>query len=415
MAAALQASVQNGDTAVTIFSDDSDLLVYNYSGHSTRIITLRDLTAISGADKPSWSGVEYWPSQIAERAPNPSKDLIKPAYVMSKDLYISLDRALRDTAEQSAEDPDFDAFAETFSIVAESADWAKIKSKTAASSDLSVRDSRVSELIWQLQSSSSGKRMYLPFLTDDVSRSTAWNVAADLRQLAYSTLLQSFKCETSIQEYRRSGTRVASVLVDQLSDADIASEASGLSIHISELLKWVQENTQLDETQAWSYLAIQHVLRHYLADSQALPNVDDIIQAVAGRKESKWHVLHLNAQYQAAFYSLRILKQILSYTLSGQAKEDLDDPLMTLSSLLCELPRITVFFAERSAESRKQEHIVWREVLNDLLASLKKEAEPDAVSSEENGRPRKKAKKNKTDSNSSAMAKNPFAMLAEES
>lgn len=418
MAAARFLSVQSNDTIVTIFSDDSDLLVYN-SGDQSRIITFRDLSETSGTDKQSWSGVEYWPSQIAAKASNSPKDLLRPAYLMSKDLYTSLEHALRKTeSEWPAEDLEFDAFAETFSVVAETADWARIKDDLAITSSLASRDSRVSELIWQLQTMSNGigqggLRMYLPFLTDDVSRASAW-IAADVRQLAYSILLQKFQCDTAIQEYRRSGTRVASVLVDKLSGTDIVTEARGLSNHITELLTWVRESTQLDENQAWNYLTIQHVLRHCMSAAQSLPSVEDIIRAITGRKESKWHVLHLSAQYQAAFYSLRILKQVLCYTLATQSGGDSHEPLATLSAQLSDLPRITVFFAEGSADRRKQKGI-WREVLNDLLITLRKEASTEALSREDEVRPKKKAKKDMTTiRKSSAMAENPFAILAEE-
>lgn len=258
--------------------------------------------------------------------------------------------------------------------------------------------------------------MYLPFLTDDTARSTAWNVAADIRQLAYSILLQNFQSDTAIQEYRRSGTRVASVLVDTLSDTEIVEEATGLSNHIAELLDWVRQSTQLEGSQAWQYLAIQHVLRHCLSDNSSLPSVDDIVKAVMGRKESKWHILHLNAQYQAAFYSLRILRQVLSYVSAKPSGVDFKEHLAVLGGQLKDLPRITEFFAERSADRRKEESGIWREVLADLLATLKKEADISAVPQDEEVRPRKKAKKNKTTTpTSSDMAANPFAMLAEES
>lgn len=393
------------------------------SGEASRIITLRDLSDDVDTDKPSWSGVEYWPSQIATKPPSADGDLTRPAYLMSKDLYLSLDKAFsKIDLNWPAEDTEFDTFAETFSIVEETADWTRIKGSPAMNSGLGSRDSRISELIWQLQSlgngvAQGGLRMYLPFLTDDIARSTAWNVAADIRQLAYSLILQSFECDTAVQEYRRSGMRVASVLIETLSDAEILAEATSLSTHMTQLLSWVGESTQLKANQAWSYLAIQYVLKYCLSDYQSLPGLEDTVRAITGRKECKWHILHLNSQFQAAFYSLRILKQILEYILSQaqETKANTQEPLGKLSALLSDLPRITVFFAEQNVNSRKEEDGIWRSVLGDLLASLTKMPDTETGVGEEGARPRKKAKKSKkTKLESSSLAENPFAMLAEE-
>lgn len=422
-AANLSSALIKDDTIITVFSDDSDLLVYNHR-ENVRIITFRDLNEHINAGKPSWSGSEYWPFQIAAKASKPTGDLIRPAYIMSKDLYTSLEKTFHkiDSAGP-AEDSEFDTFAETFSIAAETANWKRIKESPEMESDLASRDSRVSELIWQLQSLSNGVepgglRMYLPFLTDDISRSTAWNVATDIRQLAYSVLLRSFKCDTSIQEYRRSGTRVASVLVDRLSDGEIFTEAGALSKHITDLLDWVRDSTQLEEHQAWTYLAIQHVLRYCVSDNQSLPSLDDTLRAIMGRKERKWHLLHLNSQFQAAFYSFRILRQILAYTLAQKSEVSAEGPFVALSAQLNSLPRITIFFAERKTDNRKEEDDVWKGVLGDLLAILTKstEAEVEVKSQEKEARPRKKAKKSKKSApKSSGLAENPFAMLSEDS
>lgn len=422
MAAATSLSALIKDeTVITVFSDDSDLLVYNH-GENVRIITLRDLSEDVDAGKPSWSGSEYWPFKIAAKAPNSTGDLIKPAYVMSKDLYTSLEKAFgKIDSSDPAEDPEFNTFAETFAITVETADWTRIKERPEAKSDLASRDSRVSELIWQLQSLKSGVepgglRMYLPFLTDDISRSTAWNVANDIRQLAYSVLLQNFKCDTSIQEYRRSGTRVASVLIDKCSDTEVVTEANALANHIAELLTWVRNSTQLEEEQAWTYLAIQYVLKYCISDSQSLPSLDDTLKAIMGRRERKWHVLHLNSQFQAAFYSFRILKQTLAYTLAQQTEANAEDAFVKLNAQLDNLPRITVFFAERKADNRKQEDDTWRGILSDLLATLTKSMDVEAEPHDQESRPRKKAKKSKKSvSKSSTWAENPFAMLSEDS
>lgn len=423
-AAKFSSTLIKDDNTITVFSDDSDLLIYEYASN-VRIVTLRDLYENVDDGKPTWSGSQYWPHQIAAKATTSTGDLIDPAYLMSKDLYTSLEKAFRKIGSAGfTHDKNFKNFAETFSIDEESKDWTRIKDSPGVNSDLASRDSRVSELIWQLQSlgdgaGQGGLRMYLPFLTDDISRFTAWNVATDVRQLAYSILLQTFHHDTAVQEYRRSGTRVASVLVDKLSDTEIITEADALSGYVKALFAWLRNDTDLDGDQVWACLAMQHVMKYCVSDGQSLPSLDDMIRAMTSRKERKWHVLHLNAQFQAAFYSLRILKQILAFALAQETKRDETGSLAKLSALLGDLPRITEFFAERHAESaarRKAEDRTWRGLLDSLLFALTGKEETEGDSQQKEARPRKKAKKNKKSKvGSSTLAENPFAMLAEES
>jgi hypothetical protein len=431
VAAALELAGKDPERVVTIFSDDADLLVYN-PGLNTRVIALRDLSESEFEGTLSWSATEQWPGRLASSAKFPLEDLVKPAWFMSQDLHCTLEQALsKSTIEPT--DADFAAFAETFSVSAESAQWSLLKASPTLKTSLVALDSRVSELVLQVQTTAttdavssavsappSGLRIYLPFLHDDPTRTPAWNVSTHLRNLAYSILLSHYSSSQSVQEYRRSGSRIVSTLLDPLTASSIVTQVAELASYISKALTLANQKS-LNERDAWKYFAMQVVLRYLNAESMALPGLEEVVGALTGRKARKWTGVHLAAQWQAAFYALRMIRQILlvvnDHQEDGKRNENgcLRTALQELKAGLESLPRIVDFFSETLETERRGKEETWRQIVSSLLSDFgKQDGDIGKCQENEAGRPRKKAKKSKTMKVvDPELARNPFALLAD--
>jgi hypothetical protein len=348
---------------------------------------------------------------------------------MSQELHCTLEQALTKSGAPPSS-PDFTAFAETFSITAEEAQWSLLKASQTLKDSLSALDSRASELVFQLQnrristpttpaegseptaaSSAGGLRIYLPFLHDDPSRSPAWNVSTHLRILAYSILLHHFSCEDSIlQEYRRSGSRIASTLLDPLAADELDSQISSLKSHVTETLEWAG-GRGLGVCEAWKYYAMQVVLRYFQAEGLALPNAEELVAVLMGRKAKKWTGVHLAAQWQATFYGLRMVQQSLG-VVTGDAEKICQEGLSALGEVVKILPGIVDFFAESEDQTRKSKEDLWRDIIGEFLATIRQSNENEEGKDE--SRPRKRAKKSKkTKVVDAELAQNPFALLAD--
>ncbi|KXT02462.1 hypothetical protein AC578_7824 [Pseudocercospora eumusae] len=378
--------------SITIFSDDADLLVYKAS-KACQIVPFRDLSESETTSGAVLTGHAYNTSEIVKRCPSAIEDLIKPAYYMSLDHHCTLEKAFQKTASAHAElREDFPEFAKSFESISEAKQLASIRADPTWKAALASRDSRVSELVHQVQSDErGGLRMYLPFLSDDPTRASAWNVGVEIRSLAYSVLLQAHKMESSIQEYKRSGSRIASSPMEPLTMEDMACMARELVSDVSKVKAVPGVGSQLKGADGWRYLAMQHTLAHLYKEESTLPSVEEMAQVVMKREARKWHTFHLAAQYQAAYYSLRMLRQLLAHASSQATPASWDASFTGLNALLSDLPSVSRFFDDKAGNDRREEHERWSEMLRILLSHF---------------RPKKKAKKQKTG--------NGFAMLADD-
>lgn len=394
------AQVAEGDSPIAIFSDDADLLVYRL-GQRTSVIPFRDLSVSREASNTIWTGEQYRSSEIAKRFS--TDDLIKPAYFMAQDPFLALEKAC-DMVKSTdpCKKPDFASFEKTFQTTEEVARWGSIRTSSRSS-----KDSRVAELLDQLQHKDDGcLRMYLPFLLDDPSKKTAWTIGTDLHAMAYSCLLHQSGADTGVQEYRRSGSRIVSTMVEPLSKAEASKQMEHLTSHIGQVLTWARDSHDLTRADAWRYLILQHTLHSIQSGGHLLPSVDDSVSIVTNGEHAQWHLIHFSAQYQAAFYSFRMLKQITDHIVTQDPQDA--EGLAALEKLRQELetlPRISALFTASEVEQH-----VWHLMVRNLLSTLIESNE------DEEQRPRKKAKKSKKSkqAQSAVLEKNPFAMLADD-
>lgn len=468
-AQAMCSGVQEAASPITIFSDDSDLIVFE-AGAQTRIVPFRDLTVTEmGETTTVLQGYEYRPAEILRREKCHLSSLIKPAFFMSLDLFCHLGQALQLTAADSSggglldDREDYQAFAQQFHTSKEVQELAEIRSNDILKNSLASRDSRVSELVHQVQLQARGEmtgpmRVYLPFISDDPARSTAWNVGKETRVLAYSIvllllLLQQQHDFFNIQEYRRTGARISAVLLELMSGSGsdtegIISTSARLASCLQNGLDTAKSMNLQQEADAWRFVVMQHVLTHLHHEGLTLPSIDDAVQVVLQGtggsreecKERKWQMVHLDAQYQAAYYSFRMLQQLLA--VAADTAVNHDDDFTSLRGILQSLPRISTFFSsnvaagggvddqrereERDEEEEESQMKKWREGIEAMFVSMSILGEEGQDELENNQRQtrtrsRKKMKrrhehgqvKQERSVEDAKLATNPYAMLAE--
>lgn len=474
--------VQEAASPITIFSDDSDLIVFE-AGAQTRIVPFRDLTVTEVGETTTTTtilqGYEYRPAEILRRENCHLSSLIKPAFFMSLDLFCNLGQALQLTAA-AADSPgggllddreDYQAFAQQFRTSKEVQELAEIRSNAILKNSLASRDSRVSELVHQVQLQARGEmtgpmRVYLPFISDDPARSTAWNVGKETRVLAYSIVLVLLQPHVqqqqqhdffNIQEYRRTGARISAVLLELMrgsgSDTEgIISTSARLASCLQNGLDTAKGINLQQEADAWRFVVMQHVLTHLHHEGLTLPSIEDAVQVVlqgtSGSreecKERQWQMVHLDAQYQAAYYSFRMLQQLLAVTADTAVNhddEDDDDDFTNLRGILQSLPRISTFFSsnraagggvddQREREEEESQMKKWRKGIEAMFVSMsilgdegQDELENNQLQSQTRSRSRKKVKrrhqhghgqvKQERSVEDAKLATNPYAMLAE--
>lgn len=482
-AQAMISGVQEAASPITIFSDDSDLIVFE-AGAQTRIVPFRDLTVTEmGETKTVLQGYEYRPAEILRREKCHLSSLIKPAFFMSLDLFCNLGQALQLTAAAAtaaADSPgggllddreDYQTFAQQFHTSKEVQELAEIRSNAILKNSLASRDSRVSELVHQVQLQARGEmtgpmRVYLPFISDDPARSTAWNVGKETRVLAYSIVLLLLPVQPhvqqqqhdffNIQEYRRTGARISAVLLELMSGSGSDSDTEGIISTSARLASCLQNGLDTakgmnlqQEADAWRFVVMQHLLTHLHHEGLTLPSIEDAVQVVlqgtgSSReecKERKWQMVHLDAQYQAAYYSFRMLQQLLTVTAETAVNHDEedDDDFTNLRGILQSLPRISTFFSsntaaggglgdqrEREEEEEESQMKKWREGIEAMFVSMSilgDEGQDELENNQRQTRTRSRKKmkrrhehgqvKQERSVEDAKLATNPYAMLAE--
>lgn len=478
-AQAMISGVQEAASPITIFSDDSDLIVFE-AGAQTRIVPFRDLTVTEMGETTTTTkilqGYEYRPAEILRREKCHLSSLIKPAFFMSLDLFCNLGQALQLTAAAAADSSgggllddreDYQAFAQQFHTSKEVQELAEIRSNEILKNSLASRDSRVSELVHQVQLQARGEmtgpmRVYLPFISDDPARSTAWIVGKETRVLAYSIVLVLLQQQQqqqhdffNIQEYRRTGARISAVLLELMSGSGSDSDTEGIISTSARLASCLQNGLDTakgmnlqQEADAWRFVVMQDVLTHLHHECLTLPSIEDVVQVVLQGtggsreecKERKWQMVHLDAQYQAAYYSFRMLQQLLTVTADTAVNHDNDD-FTNLRGILQSLPRISTFFSsniaaggglddQREREEREEEEESqmkkWREGIEAMFVSMSilgDEGQDELENNQRQTRTRSRKKmkrrhehgqvKQERSVEDAKLATNPYAMLAE--
>ena len=217
-------------------------------------------------------------------------------------------------------------------------------------------DPRMAELVLDLSRDDTDEAasIYMVPLFEDPQKTTAWEVGAAERLLAYECLAKHIKPFISekwgIVEYRRKGDHTVPF-------AQLVTDSGQASAHLPEAISNLTRGLR-DASTAISDLPISirsrmiglmGVLDWYMTCGKPLPHWSIAEQAMIGTPSGiwTWEHLHISAQIQAYLYSLRIVKQMLDYTDALTANVGSAAPLADLAEALQSLPPLVTLMPSR--------------------------------------------------------------------
>ncbi|KAI4132119.1 MAG: hypothetical protein LQ338_000873 [Usnochroma carphineum] len=351
----------------TILTNDSDLLVYDI-GPQASVIFFNSLS-LSPADEsvettPVLKANVFNPAAIAKRLS--LQNLQRLAYEVKSDPTLSFPEALR-RAKASPTNPSlFDFFMQEY--VLPSALHIPHQPDSQQSRFL---DPRLSELVIQLSSphqKSEEIHMYLPFLIEDPSRSSAWDVSSSIRHYVY-TLLASHHLPlggTIAEISRRGGSIVPTTIMPYPADEPepwfaLLEETRGLD---------------LDPGLRYRIFALAYIYTWHIDNNKSPPSRPLILREMTGAGEGQSVMrrrredLHLEAQVQSVLYALRMLKQALGYLKydvgdDGRRTVSIGGDVVGLDDMLEDLPELGELLP-----SREEVQQLWADVGIDVTGTL---------------------------------------------
>ncbi|KAK2125912.1 XPG domain containing-domain-containing protein [Fusarium oxysporum II5] len=321
----------------TVLTSDSDLLVHDLGKGS--VVFLRDIYL---DDQSNLACASFCPSHICEKLKLASSaEMCRLAYERKRSAHSTLPQLLQKCAQPTTDQTGYTEFCHEYldHVVA------PIPTSTCGTViEIGSLDPRISEMVLQLGPQSghmhttSDPKMFLPILLESPSRGSAWEQSTSIRQLAYTVARWIIPgAFSTVQEYRRVNTLVQK------------------GRQLVRLMTMIRAGTQVDITRAWYILCLTLDIRYSHEDgkhSHSLQILEESLQAPTFRKIT-WDTLHFVAHLQAAFYSFRLLKQIISLGQLQRTLPDLNDMLSSLPPL-AEFPDVerTIVFLQRSNEDR---------------------------------------------------------------
>ncbi|KAL2145024.1 hypothetical protein VTI28DRAFT_8124 [Corynascus sepedonium] len=338
-----------------VLTSDSDLLVYDL-GEDGGVIFFADIDPDAEAQK--LIAPQYLPAHLCRRLSiKQDTGLRSLAFEISRDPYLTLQQAVErcKTGETvSAPGNEYSNFVDLYLSP-------EVASKLGADKATPL-DPRVSEIVLRscrkkatatpdLGDNVAAKEdndppleMYLPFLLDCPARTSAWEASKATRQLAYA-VLQSLRGDDilSVSEMRRmqsisSGSQIP---VPRPTEVNCLGESLLASLH--------QIEADMSKPDlVWIMLAIYQDIALTLDRGKGFPlSLEVLQQAATGETDPcSWELLHLLAQTQATYYSLRMLRQVLDF--SAHYPGTISTTLSKLSRYLARLPSLQDFPSPKS-------------------------------------------------------------------
>jgi len=410
------ASAQPG-AEVVIFTNDSDLIVYN-SGPQTKVAMIDSISERELGIVQTLEATAFWPQELRKLSKEHLKDLVGPAYAMV-DPYVTFTEALK-TAWRGSGTAAYDEFADTFSTAQAAEDLSRLKASRMHDECMLQGYSKLTELMYQAQDTSfrgpdsTDLYLYLSVLFEDPTRSTAWTVGTSIREVAVWEVKDCLGLDSDVFEYRRLGQRIAPVKLRALSSSEVQqSIAEWQSIVESELAV----PRSLSHIQHWRFLLMQMLLLEMVNGDMRMPTMQMVVLVLTGSAPTTWEQVHFLAHYQALYYSLGILHQVLYFT---KRTLELAGMLQEIDALLADLPGIAHICNPEAWGSNVVEAKIWSSLVEEFVQAKGMQLATPIV--EDSGYARKQKKKRKeTTVSEPTLGKtklkvshsNPFAALAE--
>jgi hypothetical protein len=327
----------------TVLTTDSDLFAFD-TGSRVTVALLRDIDWTSCSccgDGVSLSVIRPW--SVAQTL-GLGDSLARVAHEFDKSS-----GALFSVCVSRARDPPRDI-----------AKWESFRKKYTCfdeMQDLGTRnlhefEARTSELHLQLRlSTDSPLHMFLPILTEDPTRGSAWTMGEGLRKISYSLASKGSGAVTRsiIREYKRRGLQIAAT---EQKVWHIRHALAFLSLYT----RWLWNfslccgGTSPSGTSIgfWKRVVIVEASYLYYDSQNNLTNearerlhfLQDELQI------GDWKDIHATAELHAAFYSLLMVKQTIALIRSSPAIQEIPVLADTLYEIFDDLPSVSEFFGK---------------------------------------------------------------------
>jgi hypothetical protein len=338
-----------------VLTGDSDLLVHDL-GALGSVGFFRDIEIVETTEGKILRCLQYHIATIMERVDLRSSQGLKAlAFEMVMDPHASFAQVLQKAKKQQAilDYPgmyrDFSEEYKSLLPLMGKPTIDKETSSTPLGEVLKWLDPRISEYVLQFPTIATAAGIaerplrykdtqvpldvFLPFLVDCPSKTSAWEMSTSVRQLAYGlmnlTALDDQQISTVIEHRRQqNGSRGREWQLPTILEIPSACET------LTNLLKLISEVKHIPIRKIALY---QDAAYATSAGKQCLSN--DFISA-PGPRRLTWDSVHLSAQFHGSYYSFRILRQILGVVSAYLGSSNLPSTVQELSSALEMLPAL---------------------------------------------------------------------------
>ncbi|KAL5412090.1 hypothetical protein PMIN04_010014 [Paraphaeosphaeria minitans] len=356
--------------ASLIVSDDTDLLLYDYST-DFRLLFYRDAELW-----PETKFKGYSPSAICKELGLPN--LTSFAYCLAHDSHSPESKLIGEANRVDTTSQTYLDFVKRYTVAPSAKDFF-FTNRTVSS--LQTLDVRISEFIHQGLDSRLDPIVYLPFLVEDQHRASAWAHGQDLRAISYSIFTTD---RSRVQEHRRKAQKVSLQEIELYPPQELSTMMQGYAHNISAWVEWTAER-DVPYILIWPLFAIGIVL----PELKSAPPLALWLRVLNADFDNTWDYIHLTASLHAALYSLRFLKQCIDVWLSIHSDET--SSLVPIASqvhadLQSMGPITELFIVPGQARKPQGDQELLQELIAEVYASANVEVPIERV-------PNKKAKK----------------------
>ncbi|KAL5332520.1 XPG domain containing-domain-containing protein [Aspergillus crustosus] len=306
-------------TGCCILTNDSDLLLYDLGDNGSVVFLDSIELSVWDSGQPLQSQMKATmlrPSETAERLRISS--LLPLAYELQTHPELGLvDLLRRSRSLTTMPGPsEYQQFVAEYQI--------NNNEQDIVERPLALFDTRISELCYQYQPTCEGActragnypHMYLPILIEDHSRRCAWVNGHLYRKAAYSLLNVArpySERHCYVTEFIRRGQRIVEDRTQLCDEGWISAQLKSLSVRLASLRADLgADNGSLEY---WTIFALYEVYSAGIRfDHHHIPRLQRFISLGYMGRRLEWADIHLTAQTHAVLYSLRILKQLLSFS-----------------------------------------------------------------------------------------------------
>ncbi|TQS35904.1 hypothetical protein Golomagni_03661 [Golovinomyces magnicellulatus] len=224
---------------------------------------------------------------------------------------------------------------------------------------LQTLDPRVSEYVLQFPSLARAAResmninspqtpyhIFLPFLLDSPTRTSSWEISANIRELAYglvNVMIPHEERVTTVVEYRRQQAKNGGRVLPLPSVTDLPTLCNS---YFDLLLTLKKKLPNLSFEQFWIALAVYH--EKEWSESHEKQSLSELVKEfldldLSSDQVHRWDVIHLVAQIDGSLYSLRFLYQVACILMNHGCGGSIPPALCHLYQFLGELPDIVSF------------------------------------------------------------------------